>query len=237
MSVTTQFDEDKRRWAIHVSADRPARPFTPELETILAELGAGHVTPEAIELWIHDVDDASHAVALAHGFRANRDLWQLRCALPVEASTLPTRPFTPADADAFIAVNNRSFSWHPEQGGMTRAKLDEAMAEPWFDPDGFRLYERDGELVGFCWTKIHSDLEPVVGEIYVIAVDPSAHGQGLGGPMTLAGLDWIHAQGIDQAMLYVESDNDAANATYRKIGFRHHSTDRAYSLAVVEAPS
>ncbi len=50
--------------------------------------------------------------------------------------------------------------------------------------------------------------------------------------MTLAGLDWICDQGIEHALLYVESDNDPANATYRKIGFHHHRTDRAYTLAI-----
>ena len=115
---------------------------------------------------------------------------------------------------------------------MTRESLEATMTEPWFNADGFRLYERDGELLGFCWTKVHADMDPVHGEIYVIAVDPSAHGQGLGTPMTLAGLDWISDQGIEHALLYVESDNDPANATYRKIGFRHYRTDRAYNLTI-----
>ena len=44
--------------------------------------------------------------------------------------------------------------------------------------------------------------------------------------------DWISDQGIEHALLYVESDNDPANATYRKIGFRHYRTDRAYNLTI-----
>ena len=78
-------------------------------------------------------------------------------------------------------------------------------------------------------------MEPVHGEIYVIAVDPSVHGQGLGTPMTLAGLDWISDQGIEHALLYVESDNDPANATYLKIGFTHFRTDRAFNLTIAAA--
>lgn len=145
---------------------------------------------------------------------------------------MQTRAFTHADADALVQVNNRAFSWHPEQSGMTRESLEATMAEPWFNADGFRLFERDGEMLGFCWTKMHNDMDPVHGEIYVIAIDPSVHGQGLGTPMTLAGLDWISDQGLEHALLYVESDNDAANATYRKIGFTHFRTDRAYNLTV-----
>ena len=102
------------------------------------------------------------------------------------------------------------------------------MAEPWFDADGFRLHHRDDRLAGFCWTKVHSDHDPPLGEIYVIAVDPDFSGRGLGRPMTLAGLEWLSARGLTAGMLYVESNNHPANAVYRRIGFEHHHTDRAY---------
>lgn len=213
------------RWTVVVPETRSDLDLDAELETILADLDAG-----SVQLWIREVDAAADAAAARRGFQRYRDLWQLRCVLPNEASHLTTRGFTPADLDDFIAVNNRAFDWHPEQGGLSRDSVATTMAEPWFDPDGFRLYHEDGELVGFCWTKIHRDTEPNLGEIYVIAIDPSHHGMGLGKPMTLAGLEWLAAQGLEHGMLYVESDNDPANATYAAIGFSRHHTDRAYAL-------
>jgi predicted GNAT family acetyltransferase len=48
--------------------------------------------------------------------------------------------------------------------------------------------------------------------------------------MTLAGLAWLADHGLEHGMLYVESDNDPANATYASIGFSRHHTDRAYEL-------
>ena len=48
--------------------------------------------------------------------------------------------------------------------------------------------------------------------------------------MTLAGLAWLADEGLEHGMLYVESDNDPANATYAAIGFSRHHTDRAYEL-------
>ena len=71
-----------------------------------------------------------------------------------------------------------------------------------------------------------------MGEIYAVAVDPDFHGRGIAVPLTLAGLQWLAAQGPRTGMLYVEHDNDPAVATYRRIGFTVHHADRAYELVV-----
>ena len=199
-----------------------------EIESILDEALARVGRSARAQLWIRDVAGDDDAAARRHGFEPYRDLWQLRCPLPTEPSGLETRAFTPADVDEFVTVNNRAFHWHPEQGGLTTDDVRDRMAEPWFDPDGFRLHHRDGRLAGFCWTKIHADHDPPLGEIYVIAVDPDFSGQGLGQPMTVAGLEWLAGRGLAVGMLYVESDNHPANVVYRRIGFEHHHTDRAY---------
>ena len=102
------------------------------------------------------------------------------------------------------------------------------MAQPWFDPEGIRLYEVDGVLAGFCWTKRHD--EPKLGEIYVICIDPDFHGRGLGRPMTAAGLDWLAEQGETIGMLYVEADNVPAIRTYEGLGFDIVRTDRAWVI-------
>ena len=194
----------------------------------LAEALAGLDDGTAVQLWIREVAPGDDAAALHHGFEPYRDLWQLRCELPSEASGLRTRAFGLDDLDEFVSVNNRAFHWHPEQGGLTTAEVRDRMAESWFDADGFRLHHREGRLAGFCWTKVHTDHDPPLGEIYVIAVDPHFTGRGLGRPMTLAGLEWLSGRGLTVGMLYVESDNHPANAVYRRIGFQHHHTDRAY---------
>ncbi len=197
----------------------------------LAEALAGLDDAAPAQLWIRDVALGDDDAALEHGFAPYRDLWQLRSRLPAQASGLTTRAFRLEDAGEFLSVNNRAFHWHPEQGGLSADELHERFDEHWFDADGFRLHHREGRLAGFCWTKIHADHDPALGEIYVIAVDPDFSGRGLGRAMTLAGLEWLSAQGLATAMLYVESDNHRANAVYRRIGFSHHHTDRAYRRA------
>ncbi|MXZ78247.1 MAG: mycothiol synthase [Acidimicrobiia bacterium] len=199
----------------------------------IQEVIAGAESGDAVQLWIEQAADHDDAFAADLGFDPYRDLWRMQRPLPAPRATIATRAFVPgADDDEFLAVNNRAFHWHPEQGGLTAADLAERMAEGWFDAEGFRLHERGGRLAGFCWTKVHPDETPPAGEIYAIAVDPDFHGQGLGKPMTLAGLDHLSDRGLTEGFLYVESDNDPAVATYHRLGFDHRSTNRAYRRIV-----
>jgi mycothiol synthase len=164
------------------------------------------------------------------GLAIVREVLQLRRPLPAaDPPPIALRAFVPGDDDlAFLEVNNRAFAWHPDQGGWTPAQLAERTAEPWFDPAGFLLHERDGRLLGFCWTKVHPPTahEPELGEIFVIAVDPEAHGRGLGRALTLAGLHHMATAGVSTGMLHVESTNVAARHLYDDLGFQQHSAHR-----------
>ena len=70
------------------------------------------------------------------------------------------------------------------------------------------------------------------GEIFVIAVDPSLQGQGLGRQLALAGLEWMSKKKIREVFLYVESDNHPALKTYDSLGFKHLSTNRCFQRVI-----
>jgi mycothiol synthase len=203
-----------------------------------------------LRLWAHGDHPSAGALALGLDFARARVLLQMRRSLyaPVPEPSLPPgvrlRPFRPGEDDrAWLGVNARAFADHPDQGRWTLADLHVRMAEPWFDPAGFLLAvrERDDELLGFHWTKVHGEVhrhphpegtaphahEPI-GEVYVLGVDPAAHGLGLGTALTAAGLRHLRAQGLDQAMLYVDESNAPAVALYHKLGFARWSTDVSY---------
>ncbi|HWD53100.1 MAG TPA: mycothiol synthase [Acidimicrobiales bacterium] len=194
----------------------------------------GNHRPRTLRYWASHVTPPDDRLAAAHGLRQERDLIQLRRPLPIEdpRPKVETRAFVPGqDEEAWLEVNNRAFATHPEQGNWTFATLLEREAEPWFDPAGFRLYEPDGRLAASCWTKVHDDTSPPMGEIYVISVDPDFQGHGLGRALTVAGLDSLAGAGLRVGMLYVDGDNPALSL-YQSMGFVEHHIDRAYVRSV-----
>ena len=190
-----------------------------------------------LHLWLMQATDADDERAGAEGFVPERDLLQMRVALPlpddVLAATRPlaTRPFVPGrDEVSWVETNNRAFAGHPEQGAWTVVDLHERMAADWVELDGFLVADDpDGPgLIGACWTKIHGDRTPPLGEIYVIDVDPRHHGQGWGRSLTVAGLVYLAGTGITVGMLYTDASNVAAVALYRSLGFTVDHVDRSY---------
>ncbi len=190
--------------------------------------------PLPLRLWAHGHHPAAERLAATLGFTRVRDLWQMRRSLHGDLPSaqapegVSLRSFRPGEDDeAWLRVNARAFAEHPEQGSMSADDLVQRMQEPWFDADGFLVAERAGEMVGFHWTKVHAGDDPV-GEVYVVGVDPSAQGLGLGSVLTLAGLWHLRDRGLDQVMLYVESDNAAAIRVYERLGFEQWDVDVMY---------
>ncbi|MFJ5308320.1 mycothiol synthase [Streptomyces sp. NPDC088350] len=187
-----------------------------------------------LRVWAHGGHSAARHLAQVLGLALFRELRQLRRPLtdlelpePVLSEGVTVRTFVPGEDDAaWLAVNAAAFAHHPEQGSLTQRDLDDRIAEPWFDPEGFFLAERAGELVGFHWTKVHA--EEQLGEVYVVGVLPGAQGGGLGKALTTIGLRHLAGRGLATAMLYVDADNKAAVSVYERLGFTTYETDLMY---------
>lgn len=207
------------------------------------------------QFWAHGTLESARATVSALGLVPVRELVQMHRSLrgigePEIPDGVRIRSYAGASDDAeLLRVNNAAFAEHPEQGGWTPAQLVERRSEPWFDPEGLFLAFDDSaggqsdRLLGFHWTKVHPD-HAALGEVYVVGVDPSAQGRGLGQLLTAVGVaslarrlagsgkpDSLNC--ADEAeptvMLYVEAENVAAVRTYQRQGFTSFSVDTAYA--------
>ncbi|MFC0629216.1 mycothiol synthase [Kribbella deserti] len=201
-------------------------------QALLAEAG------ESLRIWAHGRLPGADELAARLGLEPARELFFLArdasTAVPlpevVLAPAYELRTFVPGQDDkAWLAVNARAFATHPEQGSWTQADLDERLGQEWFDPAAFFLaVERgSGRLGGYHWTKV----EDGVGEVYVVGVDPSHQGTGLGKALTLAGLHHLHGKGLDRIVLYVDGTNTAARRLYESLGFTTAALDVQYAPA------
>ncbi len=196
--------------------------------------------------WAHGTLPPAQATASALGLVPVRELVQMRRSLrnvpePRIPDGVRIRTYAGTTDDAeLLRVNNAAFASHPEQGGWTEVQLAERRSEPWFDPAGlFLAFDAssgpEGPLLGFHWTKVHPD-QAGLGEVYVVGVDPSAQGRGLGQVLTAVGIASLaerlagpNSPGDPRVLLYVESDNVAALRTYERLGFTTYSVDTAYA--------
>ncbi len=221
----------------------------------LAEELYGHSPDGRLRLWAHGEHPAAETMAAAGGYVKSRVLWQMRRSLkdPLPPYTLPEgitlRTFVVGqDEQAWIEVNNRAFAEHPDQGGWGLHDLEVREKEAWFDPAGFFLAFRGDRLVGFHWTKVHGghthaqDEPPhehgnaldhhaheAIGEVYVVGVDPSEQGHGLGPTLTLVGLHHLQDKDLSAVLLYVDETNTNAIRVYERLGFTRHATDVLFS--------
>jgi len=158
-------------------------------------------------------------------------------------SKYPIRTFISGlDNQAFLDLNNKVFANYPDQGGWSEDDLKVRVNESWFDGKGFFVAEDRGELIGFCWTKIHSAHthshtdgdddhgHEALGEIYVLAVNPDYKGQGIGRDLTITGLNYLKYQGLNNVMLYVGVENKPAFKLYKSLGFNEFGSDVMYRV-------
>ncbi|RKS80014.1 mycothiol synthase [Motilibacter peucedani] len=239
---------------VHPAARR-AGVGTALLRTLL-----GEAAPASLRVWAHGSLPGADALATSVGMARVRELLQMRRALPYGGAVPPlpvdvdVRAFDPdRDAEEWVRVNAEAFADHPEQGRLTLLDLGIRMREPWFDPAGFLVAERDGAMVGFAWTKVHGGAEqprltlvgaapvdhphPPLGELYVLGVAPSARVSGLGRALTVRALRHLGERGLRHAMLYADADNVPAVRLYTSLGFTRHSSDTMWQGAAAwQAP-
>ena len=194
-----------------------------------------------LRLWAHGATVEAQSFADSIGYLLNRSLWQMRRSLfaPLPASQIPQgvriRTFDPlTDIPGVLAINARAFTDLPDQGSWSEHDITVRLSESWFNADGFFIAvdSQSEAIIGFHWTKVHGSglhgsdhSHEAIGEVYVLAVDPTHRVPGLGRALTTYGLTYLRELGLRQAMLYVDSSNERGISLYEGLGFVHWDTD------------
>jgi mycothiol synthase len=200
-----------------------------------------------LDLWAYNDSEASQRMAAQFGFKPARRLLHLHrhmrsAPLPARVAGAAIRAVRPGiDDERWLALNNRIFASHPENGRWTLDDLHARMAQSWFRPDDVLMLEMDGVVAGFCWLKIEErPSEGRVGEIYVIGTAPEYQGRGLGRYLLSSALRRLREREADAAAIYVDQSNDAAVALYNSAGFHYHHVDVCYTRSLeageIDAP-
>ncbi|EON25064.1 MULTISPECIES: GNAT family N-acetyltransferase [Nocardioides] len=145
-------------------------------------------------------------------------LIQVRADSPLEAALAPFG-FTPlGDGDAHCQLAPVSRALRAAGRGRDDARLTESGATCVVEYGDQPVVARGEAVLDGDWLGLH-DLE----------VDPSHRRQGLGTRVLAELLDWGASQGATTAWLHVETDNHAGLATYERLGFVTHHTNRYLS--------
>lgn len=145
------------------------------------------------------------------------------------------KPYSPHHLDTVVSLSIQAWTpvfdaiqktmnadvyraFYPEHWRVSQQKAveDVCAAE---DTTVWVALDEAGSTVGFVAAKLHS--EDSMGEIYMVAVDPTCQGRGIGSALIDFALDWMKDAGMSIAMVETGGDpgHAAARHTYEKAGF------------------
>ena len=112
------------------------------------------------------------------------------------------------------------FALRPEAGAEVRRLLTATLGDP--DAAIF-VYERDGDLLGFCTTRI--DRAPAIqveverAEITDLMVRVNWRRRGVGRALVERALGWVKERGVERCEVRVASRNSEGQGFWRSVGF------------------
>jgi N-acetylglutamate synthase-like GNAT family acetyltransferase len=149
-----------------------------------------------------------------------------------KAAPLKIRPAGPGDVEAIVRIYVDS--WNAGFGPrMPAIEADAARISRWrkdlaeSSATRWRLAERDDKIVGFVGISPSRDpIDPDLGEIDTIAVDPVAWRNGVGKAFMSIALEGLRSEGYHSAVLWTLSDYPQAESFYVATGWRLNGATR-----------
>ena len=103
------------------------------------------------------------------------------------------------------------------------------------DADGTVLVAESGSaIVGYVYAALEplswKELRGPAGFIHDIAVEPTARRAGIAEQLLRAAIEWLREQGAPRVVLWSASPNEAAQALFRRFGFRDTMVEMTLEL-------
>jgi len=176
------------------------------------------------------------------GFSLARRFLELKLDMPnvhwpdINQATLECRHLQADEEVKLTQIQNLTFAGHWGYNPNTVEEITYKTKLSDFSPEDVILACDGDKIGGFCWTRVvferGSDSGEREGQIYMIGVAPDYRGKGVGKKLLLAGLNYLKSKGLKIAVLFADSENEAACALYKSIGFRVRASSLWYERVI-----
>ena len=122
--------------------------------------------------------------------------------------------------EKFVELQNQSFSGSWGFSPNTREEIQYRTRMSNTKPGGIIFMCSEQDVCGYCWTFIINNGKSWTGTIAMIGIDPNHRSKGLGKPLLLEGLKFLHSRGVKYVELEVDSQNQPAIRLYSSLGFK-----------------
>lgn len=148
-------------------------------------------------------------------------------------ATCPIRLLHTGEEGMLADIQNRAFTGSWGFSPNTVEDIAYALA-PGDSADAVLLALGDDGVTGYVWTsrELHDGPSEWRGRIGMIGVDPRYRGSGIGRDLLLSALALFRSRGLRFAQLTVDSENSAAIALYRSLGFKTVNTSLWYEKSL-----
>ncbi len=194
---------------------------------------------KAAQVNIPQDNEVARSVLLKQGFKFVRRFLELGLDIAkvrwqnIDLSALPYRHLQRGEEDKLTKLQNSAFTdtWGYNPGTVEEIVYRTNLSNH-YPEDIILAYDGD-EPTGYCWTRIcETATGERKGQIFMLGVDPDYRGRGIGKGVLLAGLSYIKSRGLPVVELTVDSENKAACALYRSVGFKVRTSSLWYEKVI-----
>jgi mycothiol synthase len=158
------------------------------------------------------------------------------CWSGINQAALGCRYLQRGEEDKLTRIQNRAFAGTWGYNPNTVEEIIYRTNLSTCSPEDIVLTCEGDKVIGYCWTQVAYEGEATSGEregrIYMIGSDPDHRGKGVGKKVLLAGLAHLKSKSLQVAELTVDSENKAACALYKSIGFKVRTSSFWYEKVI-----